>query len=218
MQLQKCIPALTLSAILFLSLQGCNPDTTEDLTTATSEEIADDCANPGLVDAPVEITQYVATAEDFGCMQTAATTDEDPALRWYAVRNFLIKNHAGRTQEALDVACGRKAAPYPTGTIVQLIPFEAMVKRGGDFAPDANGWEFFALSSEEQDGQTVTKIVERGQTETVNFANANCYDCHRKARPEFDLLCEQTNGCDPLGIPASAIKEFQNADDRCPAP
>ena len=47
---------------------------------------------------------------------------------------------------------------YPTGTILQLIPTEAMVKHDRAAFPKTNGWEFFALKVS-ADG---TAIQDRG--------------------------------------------------------
>ena len=34
---------------------------------------------------------------------------------------------------------------YPVGTVLQLIPTEAMVKRHKGYSPSTDDWEFFAL-------------------------------------------------------------------------
>lgn len=163
-------------------------------------------------DAPRAVTEYAAKAADFTCiLNTAEATGGDPQTSWHHVRNFYLKNTTGRTQEALDVANGLKPGPYPVGTIIQLIYFEAMVKRGGDFSPDSQGWEFFSLDA---DGDTVV-VNARGGKEVVNFAGANCFECHSKARPAFDFVCEQDHGCDPLGVDADFIHRLQAGDPRC---
>jgi hypothetical protein len=178
----------------------------------------DDCANPGLVDVPVPMAEFVADSDDFSCFLDAQQSQYNPAERWYSVRSFFVRNLAGRTQETLDVACGRKPGPYPVGTILQLVFFEAMAKRGGDFAPEASGWEFFALdvSSPEQPGaEAHTSIASRGVTETVNFAGGNCFNCHKQAKPEADFVCESVNGCDPIPVDADLLVKFQQGDPRC---
>ena len=45
-------------------------------------------------------------------------------------------------------------ADYPEGTVVRLIPQEAMVKRSKAAFPNSNGWEYFALAVTPQ-GTTV---------------------------------------------------------------
>ena len=101
---------------------------------------------------------------------------------------------------------------YPPGTVIQLIPTEAMVKREQGWAPETNDWEFFALEVD-ADG---TSIAARGTTEVVNAFNGNCFDCHAKAAPQWDLVCEDSHGCDPLPIGDDIIESLQDADPRCP--
>jgi hypothetical protein len=54
---------------------------------------------------------------------------------------------------------------YPVGTILQLVPFEAMVKHPRETFPKTNGWEFFALDVSEAG----TKIRDRGDN-VVNLS------------------------------------------------
>jgi methylmalonyl-CoA mutase len=51
-------------------------------------------------------------------------------------------------------------AIYPPGTVIQLVPQEAMVKRESGFAPEANDWEFFFLNVDAEG----TEIAARGVT------------------------------------------------------
>jgi hypothetical protein len=60
-----------------------------------------------------------------------------------------------------------------------------------------------------------TKIRRRGFVEVVNRFGGNCYGCHAKARPEFDLVCEQDHGCDPIPVPRSMFGALQRTDPRC---
>lgn len=163
-------------------------------------------------DSPRDVTEYAARPGDFDCiLDTPDQPGADPQTAWHHVRNFYLKNMTGRAQEALDVANGLKPGPYPVGTIIQLIYFEAMVKRAGGFSPDSGGWEFFSLDA---DGQSVV-VNARGGTEVVNFAGANCFDCHSKAEPQFDFVCEGGHGCDALGVDADFIHRLQAGDPRC---
>jgi hypothetical protein len=166
-----------------------------------------------LVDRPKPGAEFVARASDFDCILRTADKGGDPNTSWHKVRNFYLKNTMGRTAEALDVAYGRRPGPYPVGTVVQLVYMEAMVKRGGSFtAGETGGWEYFALGFDERNR---TVIRSRGAEKTVNFAGLNCQQCHKKARPEFDFLCEQDHGCDPLPIGATGIALMQSGDPRC---
>jgi hypothetical protein len=36
--------------------------------------------------------------------------------------------------------------------------------------------------------------------DTVRPCSLNCFTCHVKARPEFDFICEQDHGCDPIPV------------------
>src|SRR5262249_31954439 len=101
---------------------------------------------------------------------------------------------------------------YPVGTVIQLVPFEASVKRARGFSPASNDWEFFSLST----SATGTTIRARGTMNVVNQFGGNCFTCHKNAQPQWDFLCEQDHGCDPIPITAAQIEALQQADPRCP--
>jgi len=126
------------------------------------------------------------------------------------VRGFFIDNRLGHLPEALRVADSPGGGVYPVGTIVQLVPQEAMVKRRNGWNPTTHDWEFFFLKT----SATGTEIVTRGATETVNRFGGNCFSCHAKADAKWDLVCEQSHGCDPLPIGREVINAIQNADPR----
>jgi hypothetical protein len=98
---------------------------------------------------------------------------------------------------------------YPVGTILQLFPFEAMVKRGGRFNPEGDGWEFFRLSVSAEG----THIIARGGAEVTNFAGS-CQNCHVAARA-YDFVCEG-HAVQSLPLPAGTIRALQH-DPRCPS-
>src|SRR5947208_16252474 len=79
----------------------------------------------------------IAVSEQtFGCI-----------LDWPQVRNTRIK-HSDPEQLKEAMRIFRDSIPdtaYPVGTILQLVPFEAMVKHPREKFPKTNGWEFFAL-------------------------------------------------------------------------
>lgn len=128
------------------------------------------------------------------------------------VRGFFIDNKLGHLDEAVAVAEDTEGGgPFPVGTIIQLVPQEAMVKRAPGFDPDSNDWEFFALDVTAEG----TTIKTRGGAEVVNqFGGGSCADCHSLARPEFDFICEDDHGCEPLPIGDDVIKSIQDADPR----
>jgi hypothetical protein len=140
--------------------------------------------------------------QTFGCI-----------LDWPKVRNTRFK-HADpeKLKEAMRIF--RDSVPdkeYPVGTILQLVPFEAMVKHPREKFPKSNGWEFFALEVSEAG----TKIRDRGVDNVVNLSlGAPCLSCHQPAA-KFDFVCEKGHGCAPIPFDDQKIAELQHADLRC---
>lgn len=127
------------------------------------------------------------------------------------VRGFFVANLRGQVDEAVAVAESPDGGVYPVGTVIQLIPQEAMVKRAPGFDPDSNDWEFFTLDATAEG----TTILTRGGSEVVNgFSGLSCASCHSAAEPEFDFVCEDTHGCEPLPVPDDVITSIQLADPR----
>jgi len=127
------------------------------------------------------------------------------------VRGLFIDNVLGRRDEAVAVANNPAGGAYPVGTIIQLIPQEAMLKREPGFSPLFGDWEFFELDV----SPTGTVIRKRGGAEVVNrFGGQSCAVCHVKAEERFDLVCEKSNGCDPLPIPDEVFINLQDTDPR----
>jgi hypothetical protein len=127
------------------------------------------------------------------------------------VRGFFVDNMLGHLDEAVEIANDTEGGgAYPVGTVIQLIPQEAMVKRAPGFDPDSNDWEFFALEVTAEG----TEIVTRGGAEVINQFGGSCADCHSLARPEFDFVCEKDHGCEPLPIGDDVIQAVQDSDPR----
>jgi hypothetical protein len=127
------------------------------------------------------------------------------------VRGFFINNLLGHLDEAVTVAEKPDGGVYPVGTVIQLIPQEAMVKRAEGFSPETNDWEFFTLDTT----AAGTTIVTRGGAEVLNrFSGTSCAGCHSAAEPQFDMVCENTHGCAPLGVPDEVITTIQQSDPR----
>ena len=149
-------------------------------------------------------------------------------LEWDRVRNFRITNLVSerKRKRALRVA-KRERGRYPVGTVIQLIPFEVMVKRGRGFSKETRDWEFLTLAGFRQfrlqlDPATGNPIIDtRGTTEVVNFLDGNCFACHGKSKKRFDLVCEQEHGCDPLPLSGLTPEGFDDiartGDPRCAA-
>jgi hypothetical protein len=136
--------------------------------------------------------------------------DFRPLRTMTRVRGFFIDNRLGHLQEALRVANSPQGGVYPVGTIVQLVPQEAMVKRRKGWSPQTNDWEFFFLRT----SATGTEIETRGAEKTVNRFGGNCFDCHSAAEAKWDMLCEQGHGCMDLPIGRDVIRAIQDADPR----
>jgi hypothetical protein len=139
------------------------------------------------------------------------------------VRGFFIDNLLGNHAETLKAAQAEKDIVYPAGSVVQLVPTEVMVKREKGFNAVTKDWEFFELAVSDKGSE----ITVRGAFEAVNKFGGNCFGCHIKAKPEFDLICEQDHGCDPITfekegktitLTQQMIKGVQAMDPRCAAP
>ena len=192
-------PRFLISSALaaLLSVAACGGDEPRASTPDAAAPTAD-----ADVDAPPVITgeDLDMRAEDFTCIKT-----------WDMVRHFRISNKLGHLDEALEVANDLEGGgAYPVGTVIQLIPQEAMVKRAPGFDADSNDWEFFALDVS-ADG---TEITTRGGAEVINQFGGSCADCHSLAREEFDFVCEKDHGCEPLPIGDDVIHSVQESDPR----
>jgi hypothetical protein len=142
---------------------------------------------------------FVAQAGDFRNLHTMTK-----------VRNFYIDNRLGHLDQALAVANSPNGGRYPVGTIIQLVPQEAMVKRQKGFSPTTRDWEFFFLSITPM-GTTIEK---RGTADVVNRFGGNCASCHQGAAPRFDGVCEENHGCAPLPIGPDVFHAIQESDPR----
>jgi len=143
------------------------------------------------------------TAEMFGCI------DDFPKVR----NTFLFHSDPEELTEAIRIFTDRVPdTEYPIGTVMQLVPFEAMIKHSSEDYPDSNGWEFLALDVTAES----TTITSRGD-HAVNFEGRECLSCHA-AGIEYDFVCEKDHGCEPLSVTDEQIAAFQAADPRCTQP
>jgi hypothetical protein len=156
-----------------------------------------------------DTTGGATTGEDLDLDMTAA--DFDCILEWDKVRRFRVTNKLGKLEETLAVANAGDGGTYPVGTVIQLVPIEAMVKRKAGFSPETNDWEFFFLEASSEG----TSIEARGTTDVVNSFGGNCFACHAKAEPKWDFVCEDSHGCDPLPLSPEIIQTIQDSDPRC---
>jgi len=127
------------------------------------------------------------------------------------VRHFFVDNLLGDLEGTLTVANSEEGGDYPPGSVVQLVPTEVMVKHGKGWNAPTRDWEFFELNVSSEG----SLIRNRGFADVVNRFGGNCFGCHIKARPEWDLICEKDHGCDPIPVTVEQILQLQQADPRC---
>ena len=131
--------------------------------------------------------------------------------KMHPVRGFFVGNLLGKLDDTVAAANKPGGSSYPPGSIVQLIPAEVMIKHHKGWSAQTNDWEFFELDVSEEG----SKIKVRGTTQVFNKFGGNCFECHQKAKPQWDLICEEDHGCDPLPIPDFLIRWTQQNDPRC---
>ena len=130
------------------------------------------------------------------------------------VRQFYVDNLRGDLDATLAAANSATGAVYPPGSVLQLIPGEAMVKRDKGFDAMTHDWEFFELDVS-KDG---TRVRKRGAADVVNRFGGNCFQCHIQAAPQWDLVCETDHGCAPIPVTPAMIRALQRTDPRCDNP
>ena len=140
------------------------------------------------------------SAADFECI-----------LDWPKVGLIRINNVLGHQEEAEAVAKSADGGTFPVGTVLQLLPNEAMVKRRAGFSSATSDWEFFFLDV----SASGTEILSRGTVEVKNDFDLTCISCHSEAEPQWDLVCATGHGCEPLPVSAEELEAFQNSDPRC---
>jgi hypothetical protein len=137
-------------------------------------------------------------------------SDFDCILHWTKVGDFRITNKLVEAGTSIAVAADPEGGVYPVGTVIQLIPNEAMAKRRAGWNATTRDWEFFKLST----SASGTVISQRGGAEVANVSGS-CDGCHGKAEPQFDVICGTTHGCAPLPFTEAEIQFVQNGDPRC---
>ncbi|MCI5137557.1 MAG: hypothetical protein D3922_03885 [Candidatus Electrothrix sp. AR1] len=167
------------------------PQETE--ATALQEEILVDDS-----DAAEKIVEI--TDNDFGCIR-----DMQP------VRGMYVGNLLGNIDATEAVANSEEGGVYPPGTVIQIVPSEAMVKREAGFNAATNDWEFLTLDVSAEG----TKIASRGGEEVKTPFGQDCLSCHAQAEPKWDMVCETGHGCAPIPITRDMIVALQKTDQRC---
>ncbi len=127
------------------------------------------------------------------------------------IRHFYVDNLLGDLDATVTVAESTQGGTYPPGSVVQLVPTEAMVKLAPGASPATGDWEFFELEVTPEG----SRINKRGFSEVENRFGGNCLECHAQAEPQYDLICELDHGCDPIPVTREQIAAVQAADPRC---
>jgi hypothetical protein len=130
------------------------------------------------------------------------------------VRQFYVDNLRGNLDATLAAANSATGAVYRPGSVIQLIPTEAMVKQDKGFNAATHDWEFFELDVS-KDG---TQIRKRGTIDVVNRFGGNCFGCHVPAAAQWDLVCESGHGWAPLEVTHAMTRALQRTDPRCDNP
>ncbi len=185
--------AYAFAAVAIAFATACAGDNSPASSADTTVAQAAPAAKPA-------VTKLDITDASFGCIRDLK-----------AVRGFYVGNLLGDIDGTLAAANNGNGAVYPVGSVVQLVPGEAMVKHGKGFNAATNDWEFFELDVQ----PAATKIKVRGFTEAVNQFGGNCLACHAKAEAKWDMICEQGHGCDPIPVTPVMAKAIQNTDPRC---
>ncbi|HEY0799453.1 MAG TPA: hypothetical protein VGD54_01315 [Steroidobacteraceae bacterium] len=156
-------------------------------------------ASSAMAAAPTSPTSFPISDKSFECI-TELTH----------VRHFYVGNLAGNLAGTVKVAQAGTGV-YPVGSVLQLVPNEVMVKREKGFNATTHDWEFFDLNI----SPTESTIRTRGFQEVNNRFGGNCFNCHVKARAEFDLVCDNSHGCDPVPFTRAMSGALQRTDPRC---
>ncbi|WP_227006668.1 hypothetical protein [Shewanella donghaensis] len=154
----KLSKGIALSLLVSLSV---SPPSVYAQAADIKQDINKDIENLDQMDVAVKIDE-----NSFSCIR-----DMTP------VRHFYVDNLLGNIEGTLSAANNPDGAIYPTGSVVQLVPTEVMVKREpGTFTSTAD-WEFFELEVSDEG----SSIAKRGFVDVNNRFGGNCFTCHLPA-------------------------------------
>ncbi len=177
--------------LLVLVISGC-------IMAASNDESPVDPHRDNTIDSSKEIP---INEQTFICLK-----------KMHQVRGFFVDNLLDDLDDTIAAANQPEGAFYPPGSVVQLIPTEVMIKHNKGWSKKTNDWEFFELIVSDKG----SKIKVRGTTQVFNKFGGNCLDCHQQAEPQWDFICEDSHGCEPLHILDFLIRWMQKGDPRCP--
>jgi hypothetical protein len=192
---QEWAQQLALLALALITLQGCGKN--DAVEKATVEAVAEPAAEQPSVEDRSELG---IDASSFVCLEEMT-----------AIRHFFVANLLGDLDATVAVAESTDGGVYPPGSVVQLVPTEVMVKHPPGWNAATRDWEFFELDVSAEG----SSIRNRGFVDVVNKFGGNCFGCHIKAEPKYDLICERDHGCDPIPVTREMIAGIQAADPRC---
>ncbi|MGQ0824283.1 MAG: hypothetical protein ACT4OX_04475 [Actinomycetota bacterium] len=187
--------AVVVAGVLFAACGGGGDDAAPESSRSTASEPP--------ADPTTSTTEVVEDIE----MQAADFPNINTLTK---VGNHFVGNMLGHLDEALAVANSPDGGTYPVGTLIQLVPQEAMVKRAEGWSPGTGDWEFFSLDATPEG----TTILTRGKTPVLNRFDMDCAACHGQAEAQWDFVCDEGHGCDPLGLDQAMIAGLQQADPR----
>ncbi len=157
-------------------------------------------------------TVGTASAESANSAEIAVTDQTFNCIRdMTKVNGFYVDNLKGDVDGTVAIAKSVEGGQYPPGSVVQLVPGEVMVKHEKGFSPATKDWEFFELDVSTEG----SKIRKRGFVDVVNRFGGNCFGCHVKAKPQWDMICETGHGCDPIPLTKDILALLQKTDPRC---
>lgn len=138
-------------------------------------------------DSDPEPEQFIATNDTFKDFQSWTLGGEflgaDPSLGGAHGGNDSTVTRSVYFKDNVVPADGK----YPLGAVIvkyskntagDLNEYTAMVKRGGDFDPTNNDWEYFMLAG---DGQ-IAMDNDGNEMRGANLMNGMCLSCHVKAK------------------------------------
>ncbi len=140
----------------------------------------------GAQDVPPEILACIANGQKVG-------------------HTYIQHPEAAKLKQAI-AAYQAKGKDYPEGTILRMIPGEAMIKRSTAAFPESNGWEYVALAVTPQ-GTTV-----RARGMEASNPLGTCQSCHSKAAGDY--VCA-SGGCAAVPLTEERIATIQANDPRC---
>lgn len=154
--------------------------------------------------AAVAAATAVALAQDVPAPLMACIADGTKVRH-----TFITHSDPAKLKDAIRIyETKEENADYPEGTIIRMIPQEAMVKRTKSAFPTTNGWEYFALAITPE-GTTV-----RARGDEASNRLGTCKSCHAGAT-KSDAICGGGPGCTAVPLTEEQIATLQGNDPRC---